>query len=157
MSRHLRPSPSLVLTLLVCALLVSACDALPALPDNPFRAAAPTPTPEPPTPTPLPTPVPTPTAVAFQPFWVKNHRLTEMWSGPTDQPGVISFGTTSQQFCSFQVVRPQEGSRLYVLNPYSHNYFWIDADAVGPVSEPPTRAAGPKPPDQNCAEQLYDG
>ena len=37
---------------------------------------------------------------------------------------------TSQQFCSFQVARPQDNSRLYVLNPYSKDYFWIDADAV---------------------------
>ena len=56
-----------------------------------------------------------------------------------------------------QVVELQRGPRLHVLNPYSKNYFWIDADAVGPVGEPPQRAAGPKPADQNCAEQLYDG
>jgi len=79
-----------------------------------------------------------------------------MWSGPAGQDGVISFGTTSQQFCSFQVARPQDGARLYVLNPYSRDYFWIDADAVGPVPDEPAHKAGPKPPDQNCDEGIYD-
>jgi hypothetical protein len=136
-------------------MLVSACDRLPALPENPFRA---TPTiVEQATPTPLPpTPVPTPTPVPFAPYWVKNHQQTEMWSGPPGQSGVISFGTTSRQFCAFQVVRPQDGPRLYVLNPYSRDYFWIDADSVGPVAEAPTLATGPKPADQNCTDQLYD-
>jgi hypothetical protein len=146
-------------SLLTLLLLAGACDYLPPMPENPFRV---TPTVvEEPTPAPVlqpsPTPFPTPTRVAFTPYWVKNHRPTEMWSGQAGQPGVISFGTTTGQFCSFQVMATQDGTRLHVLNPYSKDYFWIDADAVGPVSEPPTRVAGPKPPDQNCAEQLYDG
>ena len=62
-----------------------------------------------------------------------------MWSGSSGQEGVISFGMTSQQFCSFQVTKPQEGARLYVLNPYSKDYFWIDADAVGPVPDQRTQ------------------
>ena len=139
-------------------LFVGACDYLPAMPQNPFRVT-PTVVAEA-TPAPVvvsPTPVPTATPVPFTPYWVKNHRPTEMWSGPPGQAGVVSFGTTSSQFCSFQVVEPQRSARLYVLNPYSRDYFWIDADAVGPVSEQPQRAAGPKPPDQNCAEQVYDG
>jgi len=136
-------------------LLTSGCDRLPALPENPFRATPTiveqaTPTPAPPTPLPTPTPIP------FTPYWVKNHRPTEMWSGPSGEPGVISFGTTSRQFCAFQVVRPQDGPRLYVLNPYSRDYFWIDADSVGPVGEAPSRASGPKPADQNCTDQIYD-
>lgn len=144
--------------LLVCLLLAGGCDSLPAMPQNPFRTeptaeaavtTAPTPAP--------PTTIPTATPLPFSPYWVKNHRLTEMWSGPPDQPGVISFGTTSGQFCSFQVVEPQRGPRLYVLNPYSRDYFWIDADAVGPVEEPPQRVAEPRPPNQNCAEQVYEG
>jgi hypothetical protein len=93
---------------------------------------------------------------AFEPFWVKNHRLTEMWSGPTDATGVVSFGTTSRQFCSFQVVLPPTGPRLYVFNPYSRNYFWIDASAIGPVG-PPERASGPLPAGQNCADAIYSG
>jgi hypothetical protein len=139
-------------------LLVAGCDYLPALPRNPF-AVTPTVVAQA-TPTAAavsPTPVPTATPVPFAPFWVKNHRPTEMWSGPAGQEGVVSFGTTSGQFCSFQVMQPQTGARLFVLNPYSNDYFWIDADAVGPVPEAPQRAQGPKPPDQNCTELVYDG
>jgi hypothetical protein len=134
------------------ALAIAGCDALPA---NPFTVT-PTlvPTPVPP-PTAAPTVVPTATPVPFRSFWVKNFRPTEMWSGPAGTAGVISFGTTSQQFCSFQVAQPVDGSRLYVLNPYSRDFFWIDADAVGPVDEPPHKP-GPKPPDQNCDESIYD-
>jgi hypothetical protein len=148
-----------VAPILFLAMLTGACDRLPSLPMNPFAAAA-TPTVvtvAPPPAPPSPTPVPTATLVPFTPFWVKNHRQAEMWSGQADQPGVISFGTTSAQFCSFQVLAPPDGPRLYVLNPYSGGTFWIDADAVGPVSEPPARAPGPKPEGQNCAEQIYDG
>ena len=145
-----------VLALLL--MLTSACDYLPPMPRNPFRVT-PIPT-EAATSAPIvfasPTPIPSPTPVPFTPFWVKNHRPTEMWSGPPDQPGVISFGMTADQFCSFQVMEPQTSARLHVLNPYTRDYFWIDADSVGPVSEPPRRVAGPKPADQNCAEAIYD-
>jgi hypothetical protein len=139
-------------------LLAGACGYLPAMPSNPFAVtptvvaeatAAPAAAP--------PTPFPTATQVPFTPYWVKNHRPTEMWSGPPGEAGVISFGTTSGQFCSFQVVEQQNSARLHALNPYSKDYLWIDADAVGPVSEPPQRVAGPKPADQNCAELVYDG
>jgi hypothetical protein len=140
----------------VVALFTIACDSLPSLPGNPF-AVTPTLVPSPvPTATLVPTPVPSPTAIPFRAFWVKNFRPTDMWSGPGGQDGVISFGMTSQQFCSFQVVKPQEGSRLYVLNPFSKDYFWIDADAVGPVPDEPQHQPGPKPADQNCAEVIYD-
>jgi hypothetical protein len=144
---------------LTLALLATGCDTLPSLPVNPFRV---TPTVVPTaTPTVVPVAVavasPTATVPAFEPYWVRNHRLTEMWSGPSGQEGVISFGVTSAQFCAFQVTRPQDNSRLYVLNPYSRDYFWIDADAVGPIPEPPRQVAGPKPADQNCAEDIYEG
>ena len=148
-----------VLIVTLGTMSLAGCEYLPSipLPPNPFSSAS-TPAPSP-TAVALPTPAspsPTPTP-SFTPFWVKNHRTTEMWSGPADAPGVVSFGTTSAQFCSFQVVQPPNGPRLYVLNPYSSNYFWIDADAVGPVPDPPERRPQPRPPDQNCAEAIYDG
>jgi hypothetical protein len=104
------------------------------------------------------TPDPTGAAPASTPlptgaFWVENYRLTEMWSGPAGDDGVVSFGTTSSQFCSFLVVRPQDNPRLYVLNPYSNNYLWIDAEAVGPVP-PPEHGAEPPPADQNCTAAI---
>jgi hypothetical protein len=81
--------------------------------------------------------------------------VADMWSGPADQPGVISFGRTSGQFCVFQV-RDQIGDRLYVFNPYSENYFWIDKEAVGPVEAPEVRVGSAKPANQNCADAVFD-
>ena len=108
--------------MLAAALLAGACQYLPALPANPFASSS-TPTPEPPRAAKAPSPSPAPTApAAFSPFWVKNHRLTEMWSGPAGQADDIGFGTTTAQFCSFQLVRPPDNARLYVFNQYSNNY-----------------------------------
>jgi hypothetical protein len=86
--------------------------------------------------------------------WLKNHAVTDMWSGPADQPGVTSFGKTSTQFCIFQQ-RDQHGDRLYVFNPYSEDYFWIDASAVGPVDMPAVRPGSAKPVSQNCADAVF--
>ena len=80
--------------------------------------------------------------------------MAEMWSGPAEAAGTVSFGMTSSQFCSFQVVLPPEGMRLYVFNPYSRDYFWMEADAVRPVGEP-ERHSGPSPFGQNCAEAVF--
>jgi hypothetical protein len=62
---------------------------------------------------------------------------------------------TTQQLCVFRVERPQDGPRVYVFNPYSGGYFWIDADAVGPVSVEPPHMPGPRPENQNCADGIY--
>lgn len=136
---------------LVGVALTSGCGSLPSLPGNPFGSA--------PTATPAPSPAPSPTqstATAFTPFWVKNYRITEMWSAPAGEAGATSFGPTSAQFCSFLVSRAQDNARLYVFNPYSGNYFWIDAEAVGPVA-PPERRSEPRPPNQNCTDAVYEG
>ena len=142
--------------LLLATALLSGCQYLPSsLPANPFRPAA---TPEPgPARTPVTAAPPSPTPATFTPFWIKNHRVTEMWSGPAGEANVTSFGPTSAQFCSFEVVRPPNAPRLYVFNPFTGNYLWIDADAVGPVPSPPERRPGPKPANQNCAEVIYEG
>ena len=91
-----------------------------------------------------------------QSYWVRNHQLAEMWSGPADEPSAASFGTVSSQFCVFQE-RAARGDRLYVFNPYSQNYFWIDRVAVGPVGTPEMRPRTAKPADQNCADAVFDG
>jgi len=77
-----------------------------------------------------------------------------MWSGPTDQTGVISFGETSARFCVFEA-RDQRGDRLYVFNPYSQNYFWIDNKVVDPVMKPDVRPHAAKPVGQNCADAIF--
>jgi len=97
-----------------------------------------------------------PTATPEPEQWVKNHRLTEMWSGPTSDRGAIIFGRTSNTFCSFRVEHTKDDARIFVYNPYSDDSFWIDVEAVGPVEAPEIRR-GRKPPGQNCAEAIYDG
>lgn len=96
------------------------------------------------------------TSPTFEPFWVQNHRIAEMWSGPAGAPDVVSFGATSDQFCSFLVARPPDNDRLYVFNPYSQNYFWIDAAAIEPAGLPERRPY-PKPANQTCAGVVYEG
>jgi hypothetical protein len=83
-----------------------------------------------------PPPVGAPASAGFQPFWVENFVATPIWSG-TDA-AAVNFGPQAQ-FSSFLVVKPQSGSRLYVLNPRTNNFGYIDADAVGP-SGPPASA-----------------
>jgi hypothetical protein len=147
---------SILAGMLLVGLLLGGCERVPGLPPNPFRTTPTLVADLPPTPTPVIV-EPTETPVPFAPYWVKNHRQTEMWSGQVGQAGVVSFGTTSDQFCVFQVLLPQDGPRLFVMNPLGRGQFWIDADAVGPASEAPQRASGPRPADQNCAGALYDG
>ncbi len=79
-------------------------------------------------------------AKGFVPWWVQNHRVTELWSGADAKAS--SFGTVSQ-WSYFQVVLPQEGSRLYVYNPVSRNYAFIDAGAVGPSGALPSALSRP--------------
>jgi hypothetical protein len=150
---------ALVVAVPAIVVIASACESLPSVP-NPFAASA-TPRPTIPavaqvTSTPLPPSSPAPSPVPFEPFWVQNHRITELWSGPSSQPDTVSFGATSGQFCSFLVVLPPEGERLYVFNPYSQNYLWIDAADVGPAG-PPEQRPEPGPTDVNCARDVYSG
>ena len=130
---------------LALSLLCSACGGVlnPPIPTTtPLPTLAPPSTPVPPTATPVPE------------QWVKNHRVTEMWSGPASDRNAISFGRTSSLFCSFRIEHAEDDARLYVYNPYLDGRFWIEAEAVGPVQAPEHRR-GPKPPDQNCAEAVY--
>ena len=152
---------ALVVAVPAIVVVASACGSLPSVP-NPFAASA---TPRPtlavpaqmtPTPRPAPTPVPEAAPEPFAPFWVRNHRITELWSGASSGPDTVSFGATSGQFCAFLVVRPPEGDRLYVLNPASQDYLWIDAAAVGPAG-PPDARPDPRPTDVNCTQDLYAG
>jgi uncharacterized membrane protein len=86
----------------------------------------------------------------FVAYWVRNHKLTPLWSRSDDGPEVVSFGETTSQFCAFLVVQPQDRSRLFVFNPASDNYLWLDAAAVGPVGVP-TAAANNYTSGENCA------
>ncbi len=84
---------------------------------------------------------------SFEPWWVQSHQETQLWSGPDSN--AVSFGQ-APQWSYFQVVAPQNGSRLYVLNPAGNGYAYIDAAAVGPSAPPPVSpgvnpAAPPQP------------
>ena len=100
------------------------------------------------TPAPAPSPAASPTADAqkadaakkFEPWWVQNFVETDLWSG--SDANAVSFGKVPK-WSYFQVVSPQEGPRLHVLNPVTQNYAYIDAAAVGPSSAPPSGSAAP--------------
>src|SRR5262245_58998113 len=156
-----RPWLRALLAVVPIVFIASACGSLPSVP-NPFAASA---TPRPtlvapdqvtPTPRPAPTPVPEAAPESFEPVWVQYHRITELWSGASSGPDTVSFGATSGQFCSFLVVLHPEGDRLYVFNPYTQDYLWIDAADVGPVG-PPEQRPDPRPPDVNCTQDVYTG
>ena len=85
-------------------------------------------------------------AAAYTPWWVQNQQDTQLWSGPDSQ--AVSFGTVAVR-SSFLVVAPQQGPRLYVLNPLSGNYAYVDASAVAPGPPPmvpPAKVAPPSEP-----------
>src|SRR5579885_2094965 len=65
--------------------------------------------------------------------WVATHKATDLWS---DSDAGISFGTI-RPFTYLQLTGQVAGSRLYVYNPRTQNYAWVDSDAVGPVPAPP--------------------
>ncbi|HZU06859.1 MAG TPA: L,D-transpeptidase [Chloroflexota bacterium] len=76
-----------------------------------------------------------------EPRWVATHRPTELWS---DSDGGVSFGPI-RQWSYLQLTGQAADGRLYVFNPRTNNYAWVDADAVGPVPPPPaTYLTGPE-------------
>lgn len=72
-------------------------------------------------------------AAAHDPWWVQSQQETQLWSGPDSR--AICFGTVAKG-STFLVVAPQQGPRLYVLDPSSTNYAYIDAAAVAPSGAP---------------------
>src|SRR3954451_18227963 len=74
--------------------------------------------------------------------WVATHQSTDLWS---DSDAGRSFGTV-RPFTYFQLTGQSADGRLYVLNPRTQNYAWVEAEAVGPVP-PPSEAyfKGPQP------------
>ncbi|MDE3075387.1 MAG: hypothetical protein KGJ86_08150, partial [Chloroflexota bacterium] len=62
--------------------------------------------------------------------------LTSSFDPPTSQ----TFSTKSQ-FSYLQVVEPQIGSRLLVLDPDTNNYAYVNSTDVGPSGAPPTTGA----------------
>jgi murein DD-endopeptidase MepM/ murein hydrolase activator NlpD len=80
---------------------------------------------------------------SFTPFWVESFKPTAIWSGSDDK--AVQFGpVTPWQF--FQVMAPQQGSRLYVLVPASGGMAYVPAADVGPSGPPPKPAAADPSP-----------
>ena len=106
---------------------------------NTQALAAPTMVPRPTvTPTAVP-PTPTPeVAEAFKAWWVQNHKETDLWPGPDSNATSLR---KAPQWSYFQVLEPQNGPRLHVLDPTTNREGYIDALAVGPSAAPPTTSA----------------
>jgi hypothetical protein len=147
-----------LIVLVACTVLTWACDSPPPA-TRPLEGAPPTPRGAQQAQSPMGHKLdgaPISAQQSAQSHWLRNHQLADMWSGPADEPSAVTFGTLSSQFCVFQA-RDARGDRLYVFNPYSENYFWIDRAAVGPVGTPEIRPRSAKPPDQNCDDAIFDG
>ncbi len=69
---------------------------------------------------------------SFEPFWVENFASTGVWSGPD---GGVRFGT-APRWNFFQVVKPQDGARLFVRVAATGNVAYVDATDVGPSGPP---------------------
>ena len=67
-------------------------------------------------------------------FWVQNFQVTELWSGP--DAGAVSFGSL-RKFSYLKVIRWTEGGRLYVYNPKTDGFAFVDGAVVGRSGPPP--------------------
>jgi lipoprotein-anchoring transpeptidase ErfK/SrfK len=65
--------------------------------------------------------------------WVQNHLPTDLWSGP--DASAVRFGPLRK--FSFLRVERDLGKRLYVFNPRTENFAYVDVSAVGPSGAPP--------------------
>ena len=66
--------------------------------------------------------------------WLQSHQPATLWSSP--RPDAVEFGK-ERKFSYFRVHGPQEAGRIYVYNPRTDNFAWVDALAVGPSTAPP--------------------
>jgi 3D (Asp-Asp-Asp) domain-containing protein len=73
-----------------------------------------------------------PPASAPEETWVAVHRATGLWSNGGDSAESTLF-RLADPGARFQVALPQEGARIYVWDPTSTNYAYIDAQDVGPI------------------------
>jgi 3D (Asp-Asp-Asp) domain-containing protein len=65
--------------------------------------------------------------------WLAVHRETGLWSGTSESAELFGIALPGRRF---QVALPQDGSRLYVWDPISKNYTFVDAFDVGPTAAP---------------------
>lgn len=68
--------------------------------------------------------------------WVQTWQPTELWSNPG--PTAVSFGSV-RPFTYLRLHGEVEGGRIYVYNPKTQNFAYVNAGSVGP-STPPSEA-----------------
>ena len=66
--------------------------------------------------------------------WLQNFRVTTLWSTPEDD--AEAYGTL-RQFSYVQSARSPEGDRVYVFNPRTQNFAYVDLKDFGPSDAPP--------------------
>jgi hypothetical protein len=73
--------------------------------------------------------------VQLIPAWVQSFDSdVRIWSGPTRE--ALDYGRAGPAFTVFPVVAPQVLGRVFVYNPVTENYGWIDVRGVGPAGPP---------------------
>jgi hypothetical protein len=71
--------------------------------------------------------------VVLEPAYVRNFDPNaQMWSGPLSD--AVDFGVAAPVWTRMQVVGPQVGDRLPVVNAFTGNFGWVQASGVGPVA-----------------------
>jgi hypothetical protein len=66
--------------------------------------------------------------------WLQNFRVTTLWSTPDEDAD--PYGQL-RQFSYVQAAAPPESDRIYVFNPRTQNFAYVDVEDVGPAGEPP--------------------
>ncbi|HEX3244674.1 MAG TPA: L,D-transpeptidase [Chloroflexota bacterium] len=66
--------------------------------------------------------------------WLQNFNVTTLWSAPGED--AEAYGTL-RQFSYVQTARAPEGDRVYVFNPRTQNFAYVDVKDFGPSSAPP--------------------
>ena len=75
------------------------------------------------------------------PAWVANFDGdVHIFSGPTQD--ALDFGAAAPAFTTFPVVGPQIAARVYVYDPNTQGYGWIDVSGVGPAGPPAAAGIG---------------
>jgi lipoprotein-anchoring transpeptidase ErfK/SrfK len=72
--------------------------------------------------------------------WLQNFRVTTLWSTPDEE--VDPYGQL-RQFSYVQTVAPPEGGRVYVFNPRTENFAYVDVEDFGPAGAPPASYLAP--------------
>ncbi|MFN0074021.1 MAG: L,D-transpeptidase [Chloroflexota bacterium] len=66
--------------------------------------------------------------------WLQNHRVTTLWS--SSEADAHAYGML-RQFSYLQIAKRPDNARVYVFNPRTQNFAFVDITDVGPSSAPP--------------------